>query len=147
MDTRRFHFRYPLNAENLAHLLGMEREDMHRQLEQMRDEPAGHVSADEAGLLVLSLDGLPTLIKQMAFNIPTTDIIENLTCQVLHLAAMHEDFDGLQGEIQQAQAENGKLGKQIAVLQQENTALASRLDELLNQGFRERLSGLFRRTG
>jgi len=118
-------------------------EDMQRQLTQMEEELAPYLEHAADGTPHITLDGLPFLIRRMAFNIPTTDIIENLACQVLHLAAIHEDYVVLEAEYAEVLKRISRLEEQAAVLEQENQTLSQRLTDLVNRGFWERLTALF----
>jgi len=62
-----------------------------------------------AGEWIIELEGLPVLIKELAYNIPTTDIIENLICQVLHLEVLMQENEKLRED-------NQRLNKELDVL-------------------------------
>ena len=47
------------------------------------EESDVNVSSSQPQTLLLAREGLPLLITKLAFNIPTSDIIENLASQVL----------------------------------------------------------------
>jgi len=63
----------------------------------------------KTGEWVIELEGLPVLIKNLAYNIPTTDIIENLICQVLHLEVLMQENEELREE-------NQRLSREIDIL-------------------------------
>ena len=46
---------------------------------------------DETDLQSFSIDGLPLLITKISYNIPTADIIDNLSLQVQHLVSQQEE--------------------------------------------------------
>ena len=64
-----------------------------------------NVGKAKTGEWVLELGGLPVLIKKLAYNIPTTDIIENLICQVLHLEVLMQENEELREENQKLKME------------------------------------------
>ena len=50
---------------------------------------------DETDLQSFSIDGLPLLITKISYNIPTADIIDNLSLQVQHLVLQQEEIENL----------------------------------------------------
>ena len=81
----------------------------------------------------LRVDGLAMLIKKLAYNIPTDDIIENLSCQVFHITHLQETCDKLEAENQALIAENAQLRESIEAVQRERGELSAQIDKLTNQ--------------
>ena len=81
------------------------------------EEADVNISSSQPQVLLLEREGLPLLITKLAFNIPTSDIIENLASQVLHLMLVQEENAGLTSKHQELQqrvdALEGELAEQI----------------------------------
>ena len=92
---------------------------------------------------MLSVDGLSILITKLAFNIPTSDLIENLACQVLHLTVLQEDIAELKRENQELQCQNEELQRRIKEVQTEALKLKSKVAEAAKTQSRGWFSGLF----
>lgn len=73
--------------------------------------------------LQMRIDGLAPLITQLSFNIPTNEIIENLICQVVHIAYLRENNEKLETEI-------AELRENIRVLQEERADLRIQVNNL-----------------
>ena len=121
----------PLTVSEIANMIGVE-EAIIRQTLERRDEDLvpylhdpdasgegadANISSSQPQVLLLEREGLPLLITKLAFNIPTSDIIENLACQVLHLTLVQEENAGLTSKHQELQqrvdALEGELAEQI----------------------------------
>ena len=133
----------PLTLSEIANMIGVE-EAIIRQTLERRDEdiipylPAFDASGGEADTsvspsqpqaLLLAREGLPLLITKLAFNIPTSDIIENLASQVLHLMLVQEENAILASKHQELQEQNEQLQRLIKNLQQKVEALQNELAE------------------
>ena len=133
----------PLTLSEIANMIGVE-EVIIRQTLERRDEdlvpylPALDASGEEADAnaspaqpqtLVLAREGLPLLITKLAFNIPTSDIIENLASQVLHLMLVQDENAGLTSKHQELQEQNDQLQHLIKDLQKKVEALEDELTE------------------
>lgn len=92
---------------------------------------------------MLSVDGLSILITKLAFNIPTSDLIENLACQVLHLTVLQEDIAELKRENQEFQFQNEELQRRIKEVQTETLKLKSKIAETVKTQSRGWFRGLF----
>jgi len=94
--------------------------------------------AFNAGEWILELEGLPVLIKQLAYNIPTTDIIENLICQVLHLEVLIQENEALREENQGLNRELDAIKSQLSSIenasQKKGKGLKGRIDRLKRFG-------------
>ena len=99
---------------------------------------------DPQTAFMLSVDGLSILITKLAFNIPTSDLIENLACQVLHLTVLQEDIAELKHEKQGLQLQNEELQQRIKELQAELLNLKAKVAEAAESKSRGRLRGFFR---
>ena len=77
----------------------------------------------------LALEGLPVLITKLAFNIPTSDIIENLACQVLHLTLLQKENTNLTNRNQDLQHQNEQLQNRVKDLQHQVEKLQTKLAE------------------
>ena len=121
----------PLTVSEIANMIGVE-EVIIRQTLERRDEDLvpylhdpdasgegadANIPSSQPQVLLLEREGLPLLITKLAFNIPTSDIIENLACQVLHLTLVQEENAGLTSKHQELQqrvdALEGELAEQI----------------------------------
>ena len=133
----------PLTLSEIANMIGVE-EAIIRQTLERRDEdlvpylPALDALGEEADVsvspsqpqtLLLAREGLPLLITKLAFNIPTSDIIENLASQVLHLMLVQEENASLTSKRQELQEQNGRLEHLVKELQQKVEALHNELAE------------------
>ena len=133
----------PLTVSEIANMIGVE-EAIIRQTLERRDEDLtpylhdsdaseeeadANVSPSQSQKLLLDHEGLPLLITKLAFNIPTSDIIENLACQVLHLTLVQAENADLTSKHQELQEQNGQLQHHTKELQQRVDSLKSELAE------------------
>lgn len=133
----------PLTLSEIANMIGVE-EVIIRQTLERRDEdlvpylPTLDASGEEADTnaspsqpqtFLLAREGLPLLITKLAFNIPTSDIIENLASQVLHLMLVQDENAGLTSKYQELQEQNDQLQHLIKDLQKKVEALEDELTE------------------
>ncbi|MDE0043436.1 MAG: hypothetical protein OXT74_15460 [Candidatus Poribacteria bacterium] len=94
-------------------------------------------------VFMLSVEGLSILITKLAFNIPTSDLIENLACQVLHLTVLQEDIAELKRENQELQFQNEELQRRIKEIETEALKLKSKITEAAKTQSRGWFRGLF----
>lgn len=133
----------PLTLSEIANMIGVE-EVIIRQTLERRDEDLvpylptldaseeaadANVSPSQPQTLLLAREGLPLLITKLAFNIPTSDIIENLASQVLHLMLVQDENAGLTSKHQELQEQNDQLQHLIKDLQKRVEALEGELTE------------------
>ena len=132
-----------LNPAKITEIIGVAEEIINRTLER-RDvdiEPYLRVVSappENPGdrpkpQIQLRIDGLALLIKKLTYNIPTDDIIENLSCQIFHITHLRETCEKLEKENQTLIAENEQLRESIEVLQTEKKNLSTEVDELQSQ--------------
>ena len=81
----------------------------------------------------LRIDGLALLIKKLTYNIPTDDIIDNLSCQVFHITHLRETCEKLEGENQELSVENEQLRERLEFFQTEREKLSVEVKELRSQ--------------
>ncbi len=86
----------------------------------------------EVAEFLLNLEGLPVLVKKLSYNIPTTDIIENLACQILHLEVLQQENEQLKQENQQLKLENQQLRQKLDQLEMELSEIGN--EELSRNG-------------
>ena len=121
----------PLTVSEIANMIGVEEAIIRQTLERhdedlipyLHDPDASgeeadvNISSSQPQTLLLKREGLPLLITKLAFNIPTSDIIENLASQVLHLMLVQEENADLTSKHQELQqrvdALEGELAEQI----------------------------------
>ncbi len=121
----------PLTVPEIANMIGVEAAIIRQTLERhdedlvpyLHDPDASgeeadvNISSSQPQTLLLKREGLPLLITKLAFNIPTSDIIENLASQVLHLMLVQEENADLTSKHQELQqrvdALEGELAEQI----------------------------------
>lgn len=132
-----------LNPAKITEIIGVAEEIINRMLER-RDvdiEPYLRVVSappEDPGdrpkpQIQLRIDGLALLIKKLTYNIPTDDIIENLSCQIFHITHLRETCEKLEEENQALIAQNEQLRESIEVFQTEKENLSAKVDELQSQ--------------
>ena len=132
-----------MNPSKITEIIGVEEGIINRTLER-RDadiEPYVRVastSPEKQGeppkrQIQLRIDGLALLIKKLSYNIPTDDIIENLSCQIVHITHLQETCEKLETDKQTLIAENEQLRETIESFQSEREALSTETDKLKNQ--------------
>ena len=131
----------PLTVSEITNMIGVEQAIIQQTLERRDEDLAPYLCDPNASkkeadanvsysqTLLLEREGLPLLITKLAFNIPTSDIIENLACQVLHLTLVQEENADLTGKNQELQEQNEQLQHRTKELQQRVEALQSELAE------------------
>ena len=133
----------PLTLSEIANMIGVEEAIIQQTLERRDEDLVPYLSAldalgEEADVsvspsqpqtLLLAREGLPLLITKLAFNIPTSDIIENLASQVLHLMLVQEENADLTSKHQELQEQNEQLQHHTKQLQQRVDSLESELAE------------------
>ena len=133
----------PLTVSEITNMIGVE-EAIIRQTLERRDEDLApylhnldvsregadvNASSSQPQTLLLEREGLPLLITKLAFNIPTSDIIENLACQILHLIFIQEQNTDLTSKHQELQKQHEQLQCHIKELQQKVDSLEGELAE------------------
>ncbi len=131
----------PLTVAEITNMIGVEESIIRQTLERrdedlvpyLRDPDASRKEADanvpRPQTLLLEREGLPLLITKLAFNIPTSDIIENLACQLLHLTLVQEQNADLTSKHQELQEQSERLQHHIKELQLRVDSLESELAE------------------
>ena len=132
-----------INPSKIAEIIGVEEDIITRTLERRDTDIESYIrvvsappekpGAPPKPHIQLRVDGLAMLIKKLAYNIPTDDIIENLSCQVFHITHLQETCDKLEAENQALIAENAQLRESIESVQSERGELSAQVDELTNQ--------------
>lgn len=89
----------------------------------------------------LRVDGLAPLIKKLTYNIPTDDIIENLSCQIIDITYLRETCDRLESENKALIAENTQLRETVESFQAERGDWSSQVDDLTDQLRQEQSKG------
>ncbi len=128
-----------MNPSDIAEIIGVDEDIIKQTLERKPLEiepflrivaaPSDDTETEESKpILQLRIDGLAPLITQLSFNIPTNDIIENLICQIIHIAYLRENNEKLEVEIvtlkdkvKSLQEERADLRVQINNLQDEQS--------------------------
>ena len=132
-----------MNPSKITEIIGVEEEIITRALERRDVDIESYIRVvsappDKPGAppkpqIQLRVDGLAMLIKKLAYNIPTDDIIENLSCQVFHITHLQETCDKLEAENQALIAENTQLREAMATFQDERDNWGAQVNELTNQ--------------
>ncbi len=121
-----------LNSADISEVIGVEEKIIKQTLDRKHPEiePFLRVvsSPTEEGenpkaIIQLRIDGLSPLITQLSFNIPTNEIIENLICQVVHIAYLRENNEKLEIEI-------AELRENVKSLQEERADLRIQINNL-----------------
>lgn len=137
-----------MNPSEISEIIGVEEDIIDRTLKRRDAEIEPYlrvVSApsDEAGSatkpqIQLRVDGLAPLIKKLTYNIPTDDIIENLSCQIIDITYLRETCDKLESENQALLAENTQLRETVESFQTERGDWSAQVEDLTSQLTRER---------
>ena len=132
-----------MNSSKITEIIGVEEDIITRTLERRDADietyvrvvsaPSNEPGAPPKPQIQLRVDGLAMLIKKLAYNIPTDDIIENLSCQVFHITHLQETCDKLEAENRALIAENTQLRETIESFQSESGDLSAQVDKLTNQ--------------
>lgn len=132
-----------MNPSEISEIIGVEEGIINRTLKRRDAEIEPYlrvVSApsDEAGSatkpqIQLRVDGLAPLIKKLTYNIPTDDIIENLSCQIIDITYLRETRDKLESENQALIAENTQLREMIESFQTERGNWSAQVEDLTSQ--------------
>ena len=85
--------------------------------------------SNETGLPSFSIEGLPLLVTKVSYNIPTADIIDNLSQKVQHLVSQQEEIKNLKKTNDQLATSNEQLQDLINSLTAESEELQVKLDE------------------
>ena len=158
-----------LSVSDIANIIGVDEKVVHRTLARgdeelvpyLYREPIIRSQADEMldaepdtgedqveeplSAVMLSVDGLPILLTKLAFNIPTSDLIENLACQVLHLTVLQEDNAALEREMHALERENKELQESEKKARTEVELLQTKVSALTDCQSRGWLRNLFGR--
>ena len=132
-----------IDPSKIAEIIGVEEDIITRTLERRDTDIESYVrvvsaAPDKPGAppkpqIQLRVDGLAMLIKKLAYNIPTDDIIENLSCQVFHITHLQETCDKLEAENQALITENAQLRESIESVRSERGELSAQVDKLTKQ--------------
>ena len=132
-----------LNPSKITEIIGVEEGIINRTLERkdVDIEPylrVVSVPSETPGnrpqpQVQLRIDGLALLIKKLTYNIPTDDIIENLSCQIFHITHLRETCEKLEEENRGLIAENEQLREKIESFQTERGYLSIEINELKSQ--------------
>ena len=132
-----------MNSSKITEIIGVEEDIITRTLERRDADiesyvrvvsaPSGKPGTPPKPQIQLRVDGLAMLIRKLAYNIPTDDIIENLSCQVFHITHLQETCDKLEAENRALIAENTQLRETIEAFQSEKGDLSTQVNKLTNQ--------------
>ncbi len=148
-----------MNPSDIAEVIGVEAEIIERTLAkkapaiepflQVVSAPPEKAGGAPKAVLQLRIDGLAPLITQLAYNIPTADIIDNLCCQIVHIAHLNETCENLENDIKKHTEKNTQLRETIDSLHAEKaellTQIANLTEELKQEKAKTWVSHLFKR--
>lgn len=102
-----------LKPREVSNLVGIEEKEILRVIS--RDDPEVTPYLIDLGEeRLIDLAGLPIILKKLAYNMPTTDIIENLACQILHLELFSQEREELKRENERLKAEIKRLRAKLS---------------------------------
>ena len=132
-----------MNPSEISEIIGVEEEIISRTLERQDAEiepylrvvsaPSENPKSSTKPRMQLRVDGLAPLIKKLTYNIPTDDIIENLSCQIIDITYLRETCDRLEKENQALIAENTQLREMIESFQTERGDWSAQVEDLTSQ--------------
>ena len=136
-----------MNPSEVSEIIGVEEGIIIRALERRDVEiepylrvisaPSENQGDSTQPLIQLRVDGLAPLIKKLTYNIPTDDIIENLSCQIIDITYLRETCDKLEAENKTLIAENTQLREVIESFQTERGDWSAQVENLTSQLTRE----------
>ena len=136
-----------MNPSEVSEIIGVEEGIIIRALEQQDAEiepylrvvsvPSEEPESSTKPGMQLRVDGLAPLIKKLTYNIPTDDIIENLSCQIIDITYLRETCDRLESENKALIAENTQLREMIESFQTERGDWSAQVEDLTSQLTRE----------
>lgn len=139
-----------LKPSDIAEVIGVDQEIIKQTLDRKHPEiepflrtvaaPAEEAGGKPKAILQLRIDGLAPLITQLSYNIPTNEIIENLICQVVHIAYLRETTENLEAEI-------AELQKKVKSLQEERADLRVQINNLQEEQSKSWKNRLFKLGG
>lgn len=137
-----------LTVSKIANTLGFEKSIIENILSREDEELLPYMTQkedeDQNVNYILDLEGLPILIKKLSFNLPTSEIIENLTCQVLHLTALEQNNISLKEEVNYLSSEVKELHQKVAELQNKISDLQNKMEEEKTRGLKYKIGQIFK---
>lgn len=140
-----------MNPSEVSEIIGVEEGIIIRALERQDVEiepylrvvsaPSEEPGSSTKPSMQLRVDGLAPLIKKLTYNIPTDDIIENLSCQIIDITYLRETCDRLESENKALIAENTQLRETVESFQAERGNWSAQVDDLTNQLTQEQAKG------
>lgn len=136
-----------MNPSEVSEIIGVEEGIINRALKR-RDvdiepyvrvvsAPSENQGDSTQPLIQLRVDGLAPLIKKLTYNIPTDDIIENLSCQIIDITFLRETCDKLEEKNKELVAENTQLREMVESFQTERGDWSAQVENLTSQLTRE----------
>jgi len=115
-----------LKPREVSNLVGIEEREILRVI--ARDDPEVTPYLIDLGEeRLIDLAGLPVILKKLAYNMPTTEIIENLACQILHLELFSQEREELKRENERLKAEIKRLKAKLSRSQEKGPPKRFRL--------------------
>lgn len=140
-----------MNPSEISEIIGVEEGIISRTLERQDADiepflrvvsaPSGGPGGSTTPQIQLRIDGLAPLIKRLSYNIPTDDIIENLSCQVIDITYLRETCAKLEADKQTLAAENAELREAIESFDAERAKWVSQIEGLKNKLVEEQSKG------
>ncbi len=140
-----------MNPSEISEIIGVEEGIISRTLERQdadikpflrvvsapSDKPGG-ITAPQ---IQLRIDGLAPLIKRLSYNMPTDDIIENLSCQVIDITYLRETCAKLEADKQKLATENAELRETIESFNVQREKWSSEIKDLRSKLLKEQSKG------
>ena len=140
-----------MNPSEISEIIGVEEGIISRTLERRDTDiepflrivsaPSEEPGGSTAPQIQLRIDGLAPLIKRLSYNMPTDDIIENLSCQVIDITYLRETCAKLEADKQKLAAENAELQEAIESFDVERAKWSSQIEDLRNKLVKEQSKG------
>ncbi len=129
-----------LKPSEISEIIGVEEGSISRTLERRDADikpflrvvsaPSEAPGGSTAPQIQLRIDGLAPLIKRLSYNMPTDDIIENLSCQVIDITYLRETCAKLEADKQTLAAENAELQAAIEAFEVERAKWSAQIEDL-----------------
>ena len=140
-----------LKPSEISEIIGVEEGSISRTLERRDAEiepflrvvsaPSEEPGGSTTPQIQLRIDGLAPLIKRLSYNMPTDDIIENLSCQVIDITYLRETGAKLEADNQTLAAENAELREMIESFEVEKAEWFSQIEDLRRRLVEEQSKG------